>query len=102
MPKNFNALRAAIPAERRIKTEARVRKTLETMQLHELRRARKLSQTQLAAGLSTGQGEVSKIENRTDMHLSTLQKYVEAMGGRLEMRAVFPDTVVPLELTAKD
>jgi hypothetical protein len=34
---------------------------------------------------------VSKIEHRTDIYLSTLAGYVEALGGKLEIRAVFPD-----------
>lgn len=37
------------------------------------------------------QGEVSKIEHRTDIYLSTLAGYVEALGGKLEIRAVFPN-----------
>jgi transcriptional regulator with XRE-family HTH domain len=62
--------------------------------LEELRKARQMTQAKLAQGLGVNQGEVSKIEHRTDLYLSTLSEYVEAMGGRLEMRAVFPDREV--------
>jgi transcriptional regulator with XRE-family HTH domain len=61
------------------------------MPLHELRRARQLSQEQLATELGATQPEISKIEHRTDMYVSTLRRFVEAMGGRLEIVAQFPD-----------
>jgi transcriptional regulator with XRE-family HTH domain len=102
MAKNFNTLLDKMEPARRAKVEERVCKTLEKMALHEVRRARKLNQAQVAAGLSGAQSEVSKIENRTDMHVSTLQQYVQALGGRLEMRAVFPDAIVPLELVTPE
>jgi hypothetical protein len=46
---------------------------------------------QLAAALGVSQAQVSRIENQTDLYLSTLRSYVEAMGGELQLRAVFPD-----------
>ena len=49
-----------------------------------------MTQAKLAAALGVNQGEVSKIEHRTDIYLSTLAGYVEALGGKLEIRAVFP------------
>jgi len=101
MSKNFNTLLSKMPTEHRERVEKRVARTLEKMALHELRCARRLNQAQVAAGMKSAQSEVSKIENRTDMHVSTLQEYVEALGGRLEMQAVFPDAVVPLELITK-
>lgn len=59
--------------------------------LAQLRTARKYTQTQLAEVLDVPQNAVSKVEHRTDVYLSTLRSYIEAMGGRLEIRAVFPD-----------
>ena len=38
-----------------------------------------------------GQGDVSKLERRTDMYVSTLASYLQAVGADLEIRAVFPD-----------
>jgi len=50
-----------------------------------------LMQQQLAKTLDMTQAAVSQLEQRTDVYLSTLENFVEAMGGRLEMYAVFPD-----------
>lgn len=59
--------------------------------LSQLRHARRLTQNQLAAALGVSQAQVSRIENQADLYLSTLRSYVEAMGGELQLRAVFPD-----------
>jgi transcriptional regulator with XRE-family HTH domain len=64
------------------------------MTLDELREARELTQEQLARALKINQAAVSKMERRTDMYLSTLQGVIRAMGGELEIRAVFPDGTV--------
>jgi hypothetical protein len=61
------------------------------MPLQELRRARELSQTRIAEILGREQGDVSKLEHRTDMYVSTLRSYIEAMGGRLDIIAHFPE-----------
>ena len=83
-----------IPAERRAKIEAQVAKDLAEMPLKELRRARELSQVRSAEILETTQSEISKIERRTDLYVSTLRSYIEAMGGELEIVARFPDGAV--------
>jgi transcriptional regulator with XRE-family HTH domain len=64
--------------------------------LAEIRKAREMTQVQLAAALETTQPGVSQIERRTDLYVSTLRSYVEALGGRLEVTAVFPDGAVPI------
>ena len=92
--RNFRELLDAIPAERRRKVDQRVRETIAAMPLDELRRARQMTQARLAESLGVNQGEVSKIEHRTDLYLSTLTEYVEALGGTLEIRAVFRDREV--------
>jgi transcriptional regulator with XRE-family HTH domain len=61
------------------------------MPLQELRRARQLTQEQLAEALGMDQGNISKLERRTDMYVSTLRKFVEALGGQLEVVARFPE-----------
>ena|SRR5437870_1964166 len=71
---------------------------MKQMPLHELRNARRLTQQQLAQTLDMTQAAVSQLEKRTDMYLSTLSNFVEAMGGRLELYAVFPDGKVELTL----
>ena len=92
--RNFRELLDAIPAERRQRIDQRVRETIAAMPLDELRRARQMTQARLAESLGVNQGEVSKIEHRTDLYLSTLTEYVEALGGTLEIRAVFRDREV--------
>jgi DNA-binding XRE family transcriptional regulator len=89
--RKFRELVKAMPAERQHKIAKRVRQTLASMPLEEVRKARQLTQAKLAEALGVNQGEVSKIEHRTDIYLSTLAGYIEALGGQLEIRAVFPD-----------
>ncbi|MGA3023851.1 MAG: XRE family transcriptional regulator [Bryobacteraceae bacterium] len=89
--RKFRELVNAMPAERQKKIASRVRQSLASMPLEEVRKARQMTQSRLADALGVNQGEVSKIEHRTDIYLSTLAGYVEALGGKLEIRAVFPD-----------
>jgi transcriptional regulator with XRE-family HTH domain len=92
--RKFRELLDAMPAERRHRIDQRVREAIAAMPLDELRRARQMTQARLAESLGVNQGEVSKIEHRTDLYLSTLTEYVEALGGTLEIRAVFRDREV--------
>src|SRR5262245_16909283 len=64
---------------------------LKEMPMNELRHARQMSQERLAEMLGKKQASVSKIEHRTDMYISTLRSYIEAMGGQLKIVAHFPD-----------
>jgi transcriptional regulator with XRE-family HTH domain len=89
--RKFRELIDALPAGRRQKIARRMAESIAAMPLEELRKARQMTQAKLADALGVNQGEVSKIEHRTDIYLSTLAGYVEALGGRLEIRAVFPD-----------
>jgi len=96
MARNFKELQEEMSPERRARVEARVHEALKALALDELREARKLTQTQLATLLKVDQGSVSKMERRTDMYISTLRSYIEAMGGALHIRAVFPDGEVQI------
>ena len=89
--RKFRELVDAMPIRRQQKVADRVRQSLASMPLEEIRKARRMTQSKLAETLGVNQGEVSKIEHRTDVYLSTLAGYVEALGGKLEIRAVFPD-----------
>ena len=91
MARNFKELRAGMSPESRARVEEHVRQTLQAMPLEELREARELTQTQLAQVLQVSQGAVSKVERRADMYISTLRSYVRAIGGDLQIRAVFPE-----------
>ncbi len=62
------------------------------MKLGELRKARRLSQAQIAASLGLSQGDVSKLERRAELYVSTLRRFIEAAGGELEIIAKFPNT----------
>jgi hypothetical protein len=62
-----------------------------------------MTQDQLAATLEIAQGDVSKIEHRTDIYLSTLRRYIEAMGGELKIVASFPDGAeIPVVIAEAD
>ena len=89
--RKFRELVQAMPAERQRRIAKRVHDTLTSMPLEEVRKAREMTQVKLAEVLGVNQGEISKIEHRTDIYISTLAGYVEALGGKLEIRAVFPD-----------
>ena len=82
--------------------QARVRKMTEEMlaglPLAEVRRARELSQEQIAETLMMPQGNVSKFERRVDMYVSTLRRYIQAMGGDLDIIARFPDAEIRIDL----
>jgi len=83
---------AALPAGRRKRIEKRAAQlTAEELTLCELRKARKVTQTQLARKLGVKQEQISRIEKRTDLHISTLRRSVEALGGSLSLIAEFPD-----------
>jgi DNA-binding Xre family transcriptional regulator len=64
--------------------------------LGKLRESRNVTQVNLAAELGISQGNVSRMESRSEMYLSTLRSYIEALGGRLEITAVFDDDRVPV------
>ena len=86
---------AKLPKERQ---EAIARRTAELIAeeatLRQVREARERSQATVAQKLHVKQAAVSKLERRTDMYLSTLRGYIEAMGGKLEIIARFPDHAV--------
>jgi predicted transcriptional regulator len=87
--------------ESRARAEAWAKDTIKNMPLVELRNARELTQMNLSKVLRVPQASISKMERRTDMYLSTLRSYIEAMGGRLELRAIFQDGAVNLDLGEK-
>jgi DNA-binding XRE family transcriptional regulator len=81
-----------LPAARRKKIEARGAALIaEEMSLRDLRKAMNRTQVEMAKALKVGQDTVSRYEQRSDMLLSTLQGYVQAMGGELDLVVTFPD-----------
>ena len=94
--KRFSELRAKMSPEALEKAAGLSQAMLDEMPLQELRRARALSQEQLARTLGVKQASVSKLERRTDMYIQTLRNYIEAVGGQLEITAKFPDGKVKI------
>lgn len=81
----------SLPKKRRERIEARAEELVDQeLTLRELRKALDMTQTALAEQLKVGQDTVSRLERRTDMLLSTLDDYVQALGGRLELNVEFP------------
>ncbi|WP_137137927.1 XRE family transcriptional regulator [Pseudomonas asiatica] len=91
MAKSLDQIMKGLPAARRQKIEQRGAELIaEQMTLQELRKDLNLTQEAMADILAIKQGNVSKVEKRTDMLISTLREYVEAMGGTLELVARLP------------
>ena len=98
MATKFRTLREKMSQERQERIRKRTEELLAQLPLQELRQARALSQQELAEVLGLNQATVSKLERRTDMYLSSLRRFVEAMGGELEISASFPDGKVRIQL----
>src|ERR1700727_2525820 len=92
----FNELTKGFTTERRARVAAKAAGLREAMTLEELRKARSLSQEDIARTLTVGQPAVAKLEKRRDMHVSNLRRYIEALGGTLELTARFADASVAL------
>ena len=92
MALNVNDVIAGLDPARRRKVEERAAELIaEEMTLRELRKARQLTQASVAVELGITQDGVSRLEQRSDLLLSTLRRAVEAMGGSLSLVVRFPD-----------
>jgi len=98
MATKFRTIREKMDPERQERIRKRTEELLAELPLQELRQARALSQQELAEVLGLNQATVSKLERRTDMYLSSLRRFVEAMGGELEISASFPEGKVRIQL----
>ncbi|MGP8259441.1 MAG: helix-turn-helix domain-containing protein [Acidobacteriaceae bacterium] len=97
--KTLKEMIQAQPAGSRRKIAKRVSQLIsEEMTMRELRKARKITQAELAKALGVKQEQVSRSEKRADIHLSTLKRSVEAMGGSLTLVAEFPNSA-PVKLS---
>jgi transcriptional regulator with XRE-family HTH domain len=97
---NFNELREHLEStpQGRQELERARGEVAQALRLADLRWAQSWTQETLAEALDTNQSGVSRIERQTDLYVSTLRRYVEALGGRLELRAVFDDDREPVEI----
>lgn len=93
---SFEKLTKGISPERRARIEKRKMALREEMALHELRQAIGTSQEALAEQLKVLQPAIAKMERRSDIRISSLRRMIEAMGGKLEIKAHFPQGHVTL------
>lgn len=92
MARTLEEMMAALPERRRVKVEARAAELIaEEQTLQDLRRAMKKTQSAVAKKLKIKQENVSRLEGRADLLISTLEQYVSALGGKLHFVAEFPD-----------
>lgn len=94
MPRTkFSELRDQLMAEPGVVEKLAVarRETLEEIRLFELRHGEAISQAELAGRLDVTQGAISKLEHSDDVRVSTLRQYLEGLGARLELVAVFDE-----------
>lgn len=90
MKKNFSDLQAQMDPERLTRAKVRAKDMMAEMLLSEIRRQTGLTQEELAASLGIKQPTLSKLESQADMQISTLQRLIEALGGKLELIAHLP------------
>lgn len=97
MAHNWRDIRRTLSPEQEEETRKYVKSVVEAVTLNQLRQARSLTQANLASILGINQGSVSKMEKRADMYVSTLRSFIQAMGGQLQIKAVFPEGEVQID-----
>ncbi len=99
MTRTLNQVIASLPKEQQKRIKKRSKEVIEEYAaLQEIRKAMDLTQKDVAKKLKITQDGVSRLEQRSDLMLSTLRKYIEAMGGKLNLMAQFPNHP-PMEIT---
>ena len=97
MAHKWREIRGTFSPEQEAEIARRVKEAAGVMTLYQLREARSLTQVNLAKVLNVNQGAVSRMEKRTDMYVSTLRNFIQAMGGQLQVKAIFPEGEVEIE-----
>ena len=98
MAKAFNSLTKNFSKDRKSKIEKETQLLkMEYELLSELRKEQEVTQKELAIILKIRQSAISKLEGQEDVMVKTLEKYIQALGGELEVRAKFPDRTVTLK-----
>lgn len=93
MGRRLDDVMAGLPEERQSRIKARAAELHREVEgLKALRQLARRSQEQIAQSLGVKQPSVLKIERQTDLYLSTLRRFVEAAGGKLELRVELPGT----------
>ena len=93
----WSEIKGRMSSERRARLDSAVRRELIAMELRELRLEAGKTQAEVAEIAEMTQAELSKFERREDHLLSTLRRYVTALGGKLEVVAVFGKKRVALK-----
>lgn len=102
MAKKFSELRARMSPDSQARAAARAEAMLLEMQLQELRKARSITQIEVARSMSVEQAAISRLERREDMYVSTLRDYIRALGGELKLVASFPDADIQVHPFVND
>ncbi len=88
----------AAEAHRKLGDELATRLDRKRATLAQVRQAIGLTQKQLAESLGMDQGDISRLERRQNLHLSTLARFIQATGGRLRITAVYEDAEIDLDV----
>lgn len=94
---SFNKLKDSMSAESQKQIQKKLINLRQEMALAEVRKAMSLTQEDLAVMLHIKQAALARLENRTDMYISSLRKYIIALGGELDIVARFPDGEVHIQ-----
>ena len=97
MAKKYATLRKKMSAAARAASDREYVRLNAEMPLNQLRQALRLSQEKIAEAMGVSQAAVSRMENREDLFIGTLRRFIEAMGGELDIRARFPQGEVTLK-----
>ena len=98
----FRELTKGLSPARKVRVADKTAALDTALALHELRKTRAVSQEELAGKLAVGQPAVAKLERRADMYVSNLRRYVETLGGTLEITAHFPDGALTIADVGED
>jgi predicted transcriptional regulator len=94
---SFNKLKKSMSAQSQERIQKKIKQLQQDMALAEVRKAMSLTQVDLAEMLHIKQAAVARLENRTDMYISSLRKYITALGGELDIVARFPEGDVHIQ-----
>ena len=99
MAKSFNQLKNKMTAQAQEAIELKKNSHMKDLLLGDIREELNFTQEEMATKLNTKQANISRTERRKDLKLSTLKRYIQAMGGELDIIAKFPTTEVHLRLS---
>lgn len=91
MARELNEVMAGLSTKRRKKVEARAAELIaEVHGLVAVRKIAGLSQAQIAQRLGKKQPSIHKMETQADFYVSTLERFVEAAGGTVNITVNLP------------